>query len=411
MKHKLSLLFGLAVLGLLVVGGIHQLFLLRFKSGDVFPHYSSFRSDPKGTKILYDSLVEYPGLDAERLMKPVEDVDVSGQTLLMLGCSHGVIWRYDEVLDPYLNAGGHVVLAYAPVKPSYNRYDDLDACDEEPESDSVSDGEPEKDAEAVEKDDHDPETCWACLRREMRKRWQVDLNQFTRSEMDEETRPLHAYAANHVLSAIPWRSALYFDELGEEWTVLYEYLDKPVVIERKWGLGSVILIADSFMFSNEAMVVDRQTDALVRVLGTPEHILFDELHLGVESSEGVMMLVNRYGLTGVLYAVLLVVGLFVWQRTASFIPKYTDPNDDGNDVGLLVDSHQGFTNLLMRHVPQRELLKTAVQEWRSTFDRQALMKTKREKLDAAFRRMEALDKKLHPVDAYNQLLRILNERK
>ena len=49
------MLLALAVAALFVAGLI-QLFLLRFKAGDVYPAYSSLRSDPLGTQVLFESL-------------------------------------------------------------------------------------------------------------------------------------------------------------------------------------------------------------------------------------------------------------------------------------------------------------------------------------------------------------------
>ena len=36
--------------------GVFKLFVLRFEGGDIYPAYSSLRSDPLGTKVLYESL-------------------------------------------------------------------------------------------------------------------------------------------------------------------------------------------------------------------------------------------------------------------------------------------------------------------------------------------------------------------
>lgn len=429
LKRKLSFLLGISVLGTIMVLGILQLFELRFRSGDIFPEYSSYRADPKGSKILYESLVDYPGIETSRQIKPLDELSADGQTVLLLGCSYySMIRQYDDVLDPYLKAGGHVVLAFRPEDPVFKRRDtdssDTDAAathevctaesdgSEDPVVDSedmADDSEPEE--EVAEKGQHDAATCGACTRREREKRWQVKPERFTRAEMKEEDPEESAYSvSDEKLAALPWQSALFFDELGSEWTVLYEFLGKPVVIERAWGKGSVILMADSYLFSNEAMVIDRYTSEIVRILGTPRQILFDELHLGVQSEEGVMMLIHRYRLTGVLYAVLLLIGLFVWQRASSFIPKYTNPNDDRSGIGISVDSGQGFTNLLSRHIPRKELLKTMVAEWNSTFRHQVIMKTKAEKLDRESRPINQADNKEHPVDTYNRLLKNLNER-
>ncbi|MDF7800626.1 DUF4350 domain-containing protein [Pontiellaceae bacterium B1224] len=413
LKRRLFAVLSVVGLGAILVLGLLQLFELRFRAGDIFPAYSSYRSDPQGAKILFQSLEKYRGVAAHRLLKPLKDENTAGKTVLFLGCGfYSVRADMDEVLDPFLTSGGHAVVAFKPASATYSRYQkEEEVCDE---TTAPEDAETDDDADSKEDGEkHDPKTCPDCQRRDVQERWQVDLERFTRKELKALDPEEIAFptSGNPELEPVSWSSALWFDNLGEEWNVLYEYLDKPVIIEREWGAGSVVLMADSYLFSNEAMVQDRQTALLVKLMDSRKTILFDELHLGVESQEGIMMLVNRYGLTGVLLALLVLAGLFIWQRSSSFVPKYTDPNSGDNEVGLSVDARQGFTNLLVRHIPQKLLIKTMVSEWNSTVARMAAMKTKNEKLNAEFQRLEKRNEKKHPVDIYNQLLKFVNERK
>src|SRR6185369_9071489 len=46
--------------------GLFQLFKLRFEAGDVYPPYSSLRSDPLGTMALFESLSRMPSLSVLR---------------------------------------------------------------------------------------------------------------------------------------------------------------------------------------------------------------------------------------------------------------------------------------------------------------------------------------------------------
>ena len=417
LKRRLFMVLTMGGLGAILVLGLLQLFELRFRSGDIFPAYSSYRADPQGAKIFFQSLEEYSAVVAQRLLKPLKDENTAGKTVLFLGCGYSSLRTdIDTVLDPFLTSGGHAVVAFKPASATYRRFKkNEEKCDEPTateEAETEADADTNAEGESKE-EQHDPKTCPNCQRRAVQKRWEVDLERFTRKELkalnpEEVALPVHG---NQGLEPVSWSSALWFDKLGEEWNVLYEYLGKPVVIERKWGAGSVVLMADSYLFSNEAMVQDRQTALLVQLMDSRKIILFDELHLGVKSQEGIMMLVNRYGLTGVLMAVLVLAGLFIWQRSSSFVPKYSDPNTEENEVGLTVGSSQGFTNLLTRHIPQKRLIKTMVSEWNSTVTRMATLKTKNEKLNAEFQRLEKRNEKKHPVEIYNQLLKFVNERK
>ena len=65
MKRHLSILLLLACAAGFAFGLV-QLFRLRFAAGDVYPAYSSLRSDPLGTMAFCESLERMPGLSVRR---------------------------------------------------------------------------------------------------------------------------------------------------------------------------------------------------------------------------------------------------------------------------------------------------------------------------------------------------------
>src|SRR6266436_2519249 len=65
MKHYSSIVILLASVAALAFG-IIELFELRFEVGDVYPAYSSLRSDPLGTMAFCESLKMMPGLSVRR---------------------------------------------------------------------------------------------------------------------------------------------------------------------------------------------------------------------------------------------------------------------------------------------------------------------------------------------------------
>src|SRR5436305_6336457 len=68
--------FSVVLLMLILAGfgyGLNRLFSLRFQSGDIYPAYSSRRTDPLGTKALYDSFDRL--LAAERNFRPLLRMD------------------------------------------------------------------------------------------------------------------------------------------------------------------------------------------------------------------------------------------------------------------------------------------------------------------------------------------------
>ena len=53
------------VVALSVYGGV-RLFQLRFETGDVYPEYSSLRSDPLGARVFYQSLEQVGNMEVSR---------------------------------------------------------------------------------------------------------------------------------------------------------------------------------------------------------------------------------------------------------------------------------------------------------------------------------------------------------
>lgn len=128
----------LAGIALLFLAGIAQLFSLRFATGDVYPPYSTFRSDPLGTKAFYYSLEGLPGLRVERNLRPLrylgeepsavldhrdDDPDPakgSGPVAVMYLGQNVFEWPFlfteaeAQRLEALMNQGGRLVLAFLP---------------------------------------------------------------------------------------------------------------------------------------------------------------------------------------------------------------------------------------------------------------------------------------------------------
>lgn len=412
MTRNLPILFVLLVLAGLLVFGFHTLFSLRFESGDVYPKGSTLRADPLGCKIFYDSLAELDGVKVERNLKSRVPATAEGGVLIYL---HSTLLplrllELEKDCADHLAAGGRVVLASRSLDARWRKQKKTDGIEGEKEDEPV---EEEKGCDA---EGHDSESCFKCKRKKFTKLWGAYFARFSQKELGESEEDIPRYAVPEPRVAgwgrVPWNSALYFDGLDENWRVLYRYNGQPVIAERALGGGSVVMMADSYLFSNEAMVKDRHSEFLTGLLGASRYLIFDEFHLGIRSQEGVMMLLNRYRLQGVLLALLVVGVLFFWKNSCSFIPSYQATAEAGEGLSNGVTSHEGFTNLLMRHIPRNQLLAAMAEEWRATFARQPNMRDKLKRLEAE---MEPIDFKQkgapHPVEFYNRLSRILNERK
>jgi hypothetical protein len=167
------------------------------------------------------------------------------------------------------------------------------------------------------------------------------------------------------LAALPetltWKSDLFF-ELDAEWQVIYRRGTRPVLAERKLGLGSIVLAADSYFLSNEALQNERQPALLAWTIGPHARITFDEAHLGVQAQPGVAALAKRYGLGGAFFTLLLLAALYIWRQTALFVP----PPEVSSEVALTYHPAAGLEALLRRSVPANELITACTREWTPT---------------------------------------------
>ena len=102
------------------MGGMVHLFIMRFNTGDVYPAYSSLRSDPLGTRALFESLQSFDDLAVSRNYQLLRSVKLEPDTtLLYLGASSP---QYDSVpeelvsvFDHLTQSGGRLVVSYLPV--------------------------------------------------------------------------------------------------------------------------------------------------------------------------------------------------------------------------------------------------------------------------------------------------------
>ena len=64
--------------------GLVRLLVLRYATGDVFPAYSTLRTDPLGAKIFYESLRALPDRVVTRNERDVEHIDDPANTTLFI---------------------------------------------------------------------------------------------------------------------------------------------------------------------------------------------------------------------------------------------------------------------------------------------------------------------------------------
>ena len=109
MRNK-PLLFAI-LLAALFTAGLTELFLWRFESGEVYPEYSSLRSDPRGTRALFESLSHVPRVEVWRHTQPLSTLKDFDGTLFYLGLSPK---SNIEEATKIASSGARVVLGFLP---------------------------------------------------------------------------------------------------------------------------------------------------------------------------------------------------------------------------------------------------------------------------------------------------------
>jgi hypothetical protein len=413
---KLPVLLALVAMGGFVFGLIH-LFKLRFDAGDNYPPYSSLRSDPLGSKALYESVDAL--LPARRHRQPLSKLG-EGREITML-------WLGEEAknlrflpgefkdLEAFVRTGGRLVIGLLPVleRPRSNRMQTLAARRKGVPAPAPTNSPAVPPLNQMD----DPEMI------PISDRWNVSFDYAELSKEDDHNIiPAPAVRreapANPPLPrSISVHSALYFNNLDPDWRVLYARLAgtnvQPVVVERVFGRGSIVLSADSYYFSNEALRAEREPELLGWFLGPARAVIFEETHLGVQEDPGVMTLARKYRLGGMFLALALLGGLFIWRNSVSFMPPYEEQL--ARERGAQVegkDSASGFINLLRRNIAPADLMKVCLEQWNA---HSALTrKPSAAKLEAMQKIIDAENllepRQRDPVGTYRKFCDILSKR-
>ncbi len=356
-QHKLTA--AIAAVAIIFVVGLTRLFLLRFESGDVYPAYSCLRTDPLGTKVLFESLNMLAPNSARRNFSPVDQIKLADRaTLLVCGLQVNDYFlahkAMETLMDEVAISGGRLVLTFSTYL--YKPDDESEAGEDEPDDNDSPPPEPPE--ESTEESCEDMPDKWLGA-----ESMGFGFKQGRHKEMDATAYRVDLRAAG-LPKAIPWRSTLFFEVQDQDWQVLYTWQKKPVVLERPWGRGSIMIAADSYLFSNEAMRNHRRADWLAGVIGRDRKVIFDEYHHGLAHRPGIASLARQYRLQAFFGALLLVAALFVWRQAVVFVPPVRSA-DDISPQAAGRDTGQGLVDLTRQHIPSAQLLAVCFDTWRS----------------------------------------------
>ena len=213
---------------------------------------------------------------------------------------------------------------------------------------------------------------------------------------------------------VSWHTALYFDALDENWRGIYAADGRPVIVERPYGRGSLVLLADSFLLSNEALRSERHPELLVWLLGESANIVFDETHFGIFEHPGVLSLVKKYRFHWFIFAVAILALLFIWKNSVYFVPPpQKSPAQPGEDFISDRDAAQGLISLLRRNIPVSQLLQACAREWERTMSpEKRIQNAQLAQIKSVLRKMTPRSpKSIDPVAAYQRISKIISKGK
>lgn len=407
MKDRSTTKILLIVIVILFLFGITKLFIMRFEHGDVYPVYSSFRSDPLGTRVFYESLINIKDVSADRNLESETKLkDTSGMTVFYFGINAYSLKNVNEdeirVLEKIASDGGRLVLTlYPEISKPYKTKKEVKDLDNDKKKEEIQKIEKHRASNSVS----------------LSERWGFELSfldKYDPVKIDHKAERAEGRNILNIPDSISWHSRSYFDKKDDAWEDVYMHEGMPVVIERKYKKGTIVISTDSYFVSNEALKNERHPELLSWLTGNNKKILFDETHFGIYEHPGIAALARKYRLHGFFAGIIVLSALFIWKNSFSLVPTKQDgPAQHRGESSDGKDYIAGFVSLLKKNIRQKELLSYCFQEWKRSFYQ------KKEGMDDDMRRIRSIidsDKAVKPKkrnmgEAYMKISKILMERK
>ena len=395
--------------------GLNRLIQLRFETGRAYAPLSSLRTDPMGAKALHDALSGMEGVDVERNYVPLNQLvklPVEA-TVLMLNVRGGELFGLGdaEVVRDFVSEGGRLVVALDRRGLAYKHLDEDGAVIDPDEAE----GDEQVGSEAtVESDEAEP-VRWS--RRSLFDEFEVWEGLALRHGKHEGGSAVRSGGAPVALpETLRWREGGVLEDFDPKvWTPLFEVDGEVVVAMRDYGAGTIVVMTDSYLFSNEAMFQDREVGFLSWVTGASGKVIFEETHLGVAERTGISSLMRRYGLFEFVFAFGGVALLVVWRGSQAFLPAHTAV-DSTNVVQSERSVEAGFCDLVGRHLRGAGLAREAFEIWKRSFIRtgadEARYAKELREIDALLKEDgDAASRERRPAETHFKIKTILNRKR
>lgn len=399
-KDTLNIIVAIVILGISAYALLHLL-MMRYSSGDVYPEYSSMRTDPFGTKAFYESLRDCCDLKVSRNFEEFFRIkNNTNSTIIFAGASFPgdmIPETFFNDLEGFMKNGGRLVVTY--VRSGFLKQIELETKKAQEEKNKSDKKKPEKDSE--EKENENALIHFVSLSKLWGLKYEeADWTGFRSARLVADLR---------LPKVLTWHSPVYFQLNGKDWNVIYKQGDHAVLVERNFGKGSLVLASETFFVSNEAMLRDRHSELLAWLVGPNKEVIFDESHLGIASNPGVASLARKYNLHGLAGGLLVIALLYVWMSGTSLLPAYKTGSDLERKAIEGKDSASGLSNLLRRNVPHQHIFPVCYSEWKkSSLMQKQLEEKKLKKVEEFFKQHPERTK--NPVESYNKISEMLKER-
>ena len=388
-------MFMLLALGIATLWGFASVLGLRFRTGQDYPQYSTMRTDPHGAKAIYTALGRLTDITCERNYRPLIKLDGRrGNTLVLLNVYPDEL-KYGEALNAntlkkWAVQGGRVIITLKGEKGG--AVDDIEDGRREAQEKrierEIKERKAKRDKKEGEKNKEDKNPA-------SKKKSEKEDSEEWKFKLQDSFAELFAVQVETIGSvknddpikwdaSVPvepancpqWHGRNFFKFLepkgetneeahplkGDSWQVLASRKDKPVLIEKRIGQGSIVLAGDSRFFSNEDLFNDPKPQFISWLIGNVSTVIFDETHLGVNEQPGIMTLARHYRMHGLFIGALVLFGLFIWRNGSSLIPANDQTGHKDNAVAGQ-SATAGMVSLLKRGIPKSQLLQRCLEVW------------------------------------------------
>jgi hypothetical protein len=320
---------GFIILSIILLTGITLLLSLRFDKGDMYPAYSSFRTDPLGSKALFESLSKLDGYTINRTYINPSQLECSLSTILFIGVTLERVHdsSFTNSLIKLAKNQNHCILAFDHTQKRVQSYS-----------------------------------------ADTSKRIVCDTIKELGLIFNHHSGSMESISSlDSGLAKMNWPGHILMNA-DSSWEPLVRSRKLLVLGKKQFSKGSIMALHSSFNLTNQGLhqnLIDNGTNPLLSLItSTSSTILFDEWHLGIVHTNTMMDLMKRFGLLPVIFFALAWFLLLIWnsqgERTQQIESNMTLAKTDA--------SHKDSLNLLLHsNITSKSILTVCKNLWKSSF--------------------------------------------